>query len=66
MTTSTEVSTKMSEPPSFQNSNRENSKFSSQRMSPDEVSTDSDRDFFMSSEEARDYGLIDEIVESSK
>ena len=33
--------------------------------SPDEVSTDSDRDFFMSSEEARDYGLIDEIVETT-
>ena len=33
--------------------------------SPDQVSTDSDRDFFMSSEEARDYGLIDEIVETT-
>ncbi len=30
----------------------------------DTVMSDSDRDFFMSSQEARDYGLIDEIVET--
>jgi ATP-dependent Clp protease protease subunit len=30
------------------------------------VGRDSDRDFFMSAQEARDYGLVDEIVESSK
>jgi ATP-dependent Clp protease protease subunit len=34
--------------------------------SPDQVSKDSDRDFFMGAAEARSYGLIDEIVESSK
>ena len=31
----------------------------------DDVMDDSDRDFFMSAEEARDYGLIDEIVETT-
>lgn len=31
-----------------------------------EVLKDSDRDFFMSAQEAKDYGLIDEIVESLK
>ena len=30
------------------------------------VGDDSDRDFFMSAAEARDYGLIDEIVETAK
>ncbi len=30
------------------------------------VSRDSDRDFFMSAAQARDYGLVDEIVEVSK
>jgi ATP-dependent Clp protease protease subunit len=30
------------------------------------VAKDSDRDFFMSAHEARDYGLVDEIVETSK
>ena len=32
----------------------------------EQVDQDSDRDFFMSAEEARNYGLIDEIVQSSK
>jgi ATP-dependent Clp protease protease subunit len=32
----------------------------------EKVARDSDRDFFMSAGEARDYGLIDEIVESAK
>ncbi|MCA8941531.1 MAG: ATP-dependent Clp protease proteolytic subunit [Planctomycetes bacterium] len=31
----------------------------------DTVMDDSDRDYFMSAEEARDYGLIDEIVETT-
>ena len=31
-----------------------------------EVAKDSDRDFFMGSEEAKEYGLIDEIIQSSK
>ena len=34
--------------------------------SQEQVIADSDRDFFMGPEEARDYGLIDEIVETSK
>jgi ATP-dependent Clp protease protease subunit len=34
--------------------------------SPDQVVKDSDRDFFMGAAEAKDYGLIDEIVETSK
>ncbi len=33
--------------------------------SPDQVAQDSDRDFFLSSAEAKDYGLIDEIVETA-
>jgi ATP-dependent Clp protease protease subunit len=33
---------------------------------PDQIDKDSDRDFFMSSEEARAYGLVDEIVQTSK
>ncbi len=32
----------------------------------DVVSKDSDRDFFLSAQEAKDYGLIDEIVETTK
>ena len=32
----------------------------------DQVAKDSDRDFFMSAQEAKDYGLIDEIVETTK
>jgi ATP-dependent Clp protease protease subunit len=32
----------------------------------DQVSRDSDRDFFMGAAEAKNYGLIDEIVETSK
>ncbi|MEY4673592.1 MAG: hypothetical protein RL148_1376 [Planctomycetota bacterium] len=34
--------------------------------SADQVTKDSDRDFFMSAKEAKAYGLIDEIVEHSK
>lgn len=30
--------------------------------STEQIETDSDRDFFMSSEEAKDYGLIDEVI----
>lgn len=33
---------------------------------PETVREDIDRDYFMSSEEAKDYGLIDEILESRK
>jgi len=33
---------------------------------PAEVTKDSDRDFFMGPQEAKDYGLIDEIVQSAK
>jgi len=29
----------------------------------DQVKMDTDRDFFLSSEQARDYGLIDEVIE---
>lgn len=32
----------------------------------DQVEKESDRDFFLGAKEAKDYGLIDEIVESSK
>jgi ATP-dependent Clp protease protease subunit len=32
----------------------------------DKVSEDSDRDFFMSAEEAKNYGLVDEIVQVAK
>ncbi|MDA0374389.1 MAG: ATP-dependent Clp endopeptidase proteolytic subunit ClpP [Planctomycetota bacterium] len=35
-------------------------------QSTERVSKDSDRDFFMSAGEAVEYGLVDEIVESSK
>ncbi len=34
--------------------------------SVDQVAKDSDRDFFMGSKEAKDYGLIDEIVQTAK
>ena len=30
------------------------------------IKTDTERDFFMSAEEARDYGVIDEIITPSK
>ena len=33
---------------------------------PERVEKESDRDFFMGAKEAKDYGLIDEIVETSK
>ena len=33
---------------------------------PERIGRDSDRDFFMSAQEAVDYGLVDEIVETSK
>ena len=32
----------------------------------EEVAKDSDRDFFMGSEEAKEYGLIDEIVQTAQ
>lgn len=32
----------------------------------DAISKDTDRDFFMSAKEARDYGLVDEVVKSRK
>ena len=32
----------------------------------DEITSDSDKDFFMGAKEAKEYGLIDEIVESAK
>jgi len=35
-------------------------------QSIDKVSKDSDRDYFMSAEEAKKYGLVDEVVESLK
>ena len=31
-----------------------------------QIEKDADRDFFMSSTEARDYGLVDEVIESVK
>jgi ATP-dependent Clp protease protease subunit len=33
---------------------------------PEQVLTDSDRDYYMGAAEAKDYGLIDEIVETAK
>lgn len=32
----------------------------------DKIKQDSDRDYFMSSQEAKDYGLVDEVVETKK
>ena len=32
----------------------------------DKIARDSDRDFYMSAEEAKDYGLVDDIVSSNK
>ncbi|WP_170008821.1 ATP-dependent Clp endopeptidase proteolytic subunit ClpP [Bacillus fonticola] len=32
----------------------------------EKVTTDSDRDYFMSAQEAKEYGIIDEIIQSSK
>jgi ATP-dependent Clp protease protease subunit len=32
----------------------------------DRVTKDSDRDFFMSAQEAKSYGLVDEVVKSRK
>ena len=31
-------------------------------MSLDKLKTDTDRDYFMSAQEAKDYGLIDEVI----
>ena len=31
---------------------------------PSRIATDSDRDFFMSAEEAQEYGLVDKVIES--
>ncbi|MBV9391331.1 MAG: ATP-dependent Clp protease proteolytic subunit [Verrucomicrobia bacterium] len=33
---------------------------------PEQVSVDSDRDYWMSAEEAKEYGLVDEVVRSRK
>ncbi|MCK5578519.1 MAG: ATP-dependent Clp protease proteolytic subunit, partial [Planctomycetes bacterium] len=33
-------------------------------QSAEQVEKDSDRDFFMSSEAAREYGLVDKVVET--
>ncbi len=33
-------------------------------QSKDKIAKDSDRDFFMSAEEAREYGLVDKVIES--
>ena len=30
---------------------------------PEEIERDSDRDFFMSAQEAKDYGLVDEVLQ---
>jgi len=35
-------------------------------QSLEKIRTDTDRDFFMSGVEAKDYGLVDEVIESSK
>ena len=35
-------------------------------QSPDKVKKDTDRDYFMSAEEARDYGIVDQVIESIK
>ncbi|MCQ9208542.1 MAG: ATP-dependent Clp endopeptidase proteolytic subunit ClpP [Omnitrophica bacterium] len=35
-------------------------------QSVDKIKKDCDRDFFMSAQEAKDYGLVDEVIETSK
>lgn len=35
-------------------------------QSTEKIKKDCDRDFFMSAQEAKDYGLVDEVIESSK
>ena len=35
-------------------------------QSIDKIKHDSDRDFFMSAEEAKEYGMVDEVLDSSK
>jgi ATP-dependent Clp protease, protease subunit len=35
-------------------------------MSPEKIEGDADRDFYMSALEAKDYGIVDEVVESLK
>jgi ATP-dependent Clp protease, protease subunit len=32
----------------------------------DQVTKDADRDYYMSAEEAKEYGLVDEVVKSRK
>jgi len=32
----------------------------------EKIVADSDRDFFMSSQEAKEYGLVDEVITSTK
>ena len=39
-------------------------KHTSQKM--DKIESDTDRDFYLTSQEARDYGLIDEIIKTKK
>ena len=34
--------------------------------SPEQVALDSDRDYYMSAQEAKDYGIVDEVVSSRK
>ena len=34
--------------------------------SVEQVTKDADRDYYMSAEEAKDYGLVDEVVKSRK
>jgi ATP-dependent protease ClpP protease subunit len=35
-------------------------------QSYDKVKQDSDRDYYMSAQEARDYGLVDEVLEPAR
>ena len=32
----------------------------------DKIANDTDRDYFMSAVESRDYGLVDEVIDNSK
>ncbi len=44
-----------------------NSIFASHTGQPlEKIQTDTDRDFFMSGEEAREYGIVDEVIRSAK
>jgi ATP-dependent Clp protease protease subunit len=35
-------------------------------QSLEKIQTDTDRDFFMSGEEAKEYGIVDEVIRSMK